>query len=62
MKNEIDTLLQKEMDRKSFLKHVAIGFIALTGIGAILKTMNSMGTTRSTSGYGASSYGGKPKL
>lgn len=61
MKNEIDALLQKEMDRKAFLKHVAIGFVALTGLGAILKSMNGLGG-RQASGYGASAYGGKPKL
>jgi hypothetical protein len=61
MKDELDSLLQKEMDRKSFLKHVAIGFAALTGVAAALKTLNSIGGGARTQnlGYGSSTYGGK---
>ena len=60
MKNELDSLLQKEMDRKSFLKHVGIGFVAMTGVAALLKTLNNFGdnTTRVGRGYGSSAYGG----
>lgn len=59
MKNEIDSLLQKEMDRKAFLKHVGAGFIALTGLAALLKTLNGVGrTNRPNAGYGSSTYGG----
>jgi len=62
MKNEIDALLQKEMDRKDFLKHVGVGFVALTGVAALLKTLNGFGgnaRTRQTVGYGSATYGGK---
>ncbi len=61
MKDELDSLLQKEMDRKSFLKHVAIGFAAITGIAAAIKTLNGFGTNARTqnTGYGSSTYGGK---
>lgn len=60
MKNELDSLLQKEMDRKSFLKHVGIGFVAMTGVAALLKTLNNFGgnTNRVGRGYGNSAYGG----
>lgn len=61
MKNDIDKLLQKEMDRKGFIKHVAIGFAAIIGITTVLKTLNTMtnsGATQSK-GYGASAYGGQ---
>ena len=62
MKNEIDSLLQKEMDRKAFLKHVGAGFIALTGIAALLKTLNGVGQpNRPSVGYGSSTYGGNKK-
>ena len=63
MKNELDSLLQKEMDRKSFLKHVAIGFAAMTGVAAAIKTLNGFGSnSRSQSlGYGSSTYGGSKK-
>lgn len=62
MKNELESLLQKEMDRKDFLKHVGIGFVAITGVAAILKTLNGFGgnaRTRQTVGYGSATYGGK---
>lgn len=60
MKNDVEKLLQKEMDRKGFLKHVAIGFATIAGITAIAKTLNTMtnnGKTQSL-GYGSSAYGG----
>jgi hypothetical protein len=60
MKNDLDELLQKQMDRRDFLKHVAIGFVALTGISVVVKTLNTLsGAKRQTSGYGASVYGGR---
>lgn len=59
MKNEVDKLLQKQMDRKAFLKHVGVGFVALTGFATLLKTLNSVSDKpKRTSGYGASAYGG----
>jgi hypothetical protein len=62
MKNEIDKLLQKQMDRKGFIKHVAIGFAAFAGVTTIAKTLSSMnGSDRSqqvATGYGVSAYGG----
>jgi hypothetical protein len=62
MKEEFDSLLQKEMDRRSFLKHVAIGFAAITGIAAALKALNGTGNSGTQSmGYGNSVYGGSKK-
>jgi len=61
MKNDVEKLLQKQMDRKDFIKHVAIGFAALAGVSAIAKTLSTMtnsGKTQST-GYGSSVYGGR---
>ena len=60
---QLDTtqLLQKEMDRKDFLKHVGIGVIALTGLSAVLKTLIQQPTaskSASQAGYGGSAYGG----
>ncbi len=63
MKDEVNTLLQKQMDRKDFLRHVAIGFAAIAGVTAIAKTiatMNNGGKSQSM-GYGVNSYGGDPK-
>lgn len=60
MKNDVEKLLQKQMDRKGFLKHVAIGFAAIAGISTIAKTLNTMthsGKNQSM-GYGSNTYGG----
>lgn len=59
MKNEIDSLLQKEMDRRDFLKHVGVGLVALTGASALVRTLNGVGSPQvRAGGYGASAYGG----
>ncbi len=60
-------LLNKEMDRKDFLKHVAVGVVALTGASTIMRTLNPSLAGRPQGsgsgsvggyGYGASAYGG----
>lgn len=61
MKNELENLLQKQMDRKSFIKHVGVGVAALTGLATIVKTMNGVSFTAKPQrvvGYGSSGYGG----
>ena len=63
MKDELDSLLQKEMDRKDFLKMVGVGFVAITGVMSLLKTLNGLGGSSTSSskranGYGSSAYGG----
>lgn len=68
MKEDFASLLQKEMDRKDFLKHVGIGFAVITGAATMLKTLNGFSTSSQSKvssssagyghGYGASSYGG----
>lgn len=61
-KIDLSQLLEKEMDRKDFLKHVAVAAIALTGATAVLKAlMHQSGTANSKAedkGYGSSAYGG----
>lgn len=59
MKNDVEKLLQKEMDRKGFIKHVAIGFAAIAGITTIAKTLSTLsGNEKKQSlGYGSSAYG-----
>lgn len=75
MKEELDNLFQKEMDRKQFLKHVAVGFASITGVAAVVKTMNGFGSSSGSgvgqgvgssqkagltaTAYGGSIYGGK---
>lgn len=59
MKNDLNMLLEKEMDRREFLRHVGVGLVALTGVAGILKALNGASSTpRRTSGYGSSAYGG----
>lgn len=55
-------ILQKEMDRKDFLKHAGIAAVALTGASAILKVLAEQPTKKSQQvGYGGSAYGGVKK-
>lgn len=61
MKQEVNKLLQKQMDRKAFLKHIGIGFIAITGFATLLKTLNGLSGGHNPvqgTGYGTSAYGG----
>lgn len=60
IQKSVNQLMEKEMDRRDFLKHVGIGFLALTGVAAIVKTLNTMSGTKETVGYGGGSYGGAP--
>ncbi len=55
-------LLEKEMDRKDFLKHVAFVTVALLGVSSFLKTLiDPHHAARSSAGYGTYSYGGQRK-
>ncbi|HEX6258075.1 MAG TPA: hypothetical protein VFZ48_01190 [Candidatus Saccharimonadales bacterium] len=59
MKTELDTLMQKKMDRRAFLKHVTVGFVALTGAAALIKTLTGVNAApKQQANYGASAYGG----
>ena len=58
IQNDVQTLLQKKMDRREFIKHVGIGFAALIGVSAVLRTMSSLGGNKQTTGYSAGTYGG----
>jgi hypothetical protein len=61
MKDEVNSLLQKPMNRLDFLKHVGVGIAAVTGAAMVVKTMNSLGgsTKQQSVGYGSAVYGGK---
>lgn len=64
MNTQINQLLQKRMDRKDFLKHVALGVAVLSGGAALIKTLHQQPTANKQSqmatGYGSSVYGGVP--
>jgi len=63
IQNDMQSLLQKEMDRKDFLKHVGIGFAAIMGITTVLKTVSNLsGNKQHEVGYSSGAYGGdKPQ-
>src|SRR5262245_25345029 len=42
MKEEVDGLLKKPMDRKGFLKSVGIGAVAVLGVATVAKTIDIM--------------------
>lgn len=58
IQNDVQALLQKKMDRREFIKHVGIGFAALLGVSAVLRTMSSLGNNKQTVGYSGGVYGG----
>lgn len=61
IKTQVSAILDKKMDRQDFLKHVAIGLVALSGAGAALKVLGSSQTKQQSSAksnsYGGSAYG-----
>lgn len=63
IKQQINDLLQKEMDRKDFLKHMGVAAVALIGVPAVIKALSQSSTQSSAQstknmGYGLSAYGG----
>ena len=57
----MQSLLQKKMDRRDFIKHVGIGFAAILGISTLIRALSSMNGPKQTVGYSAGTYGGAPK-
>ena len=57
----ISQLMNKEMDRKDFLKYGAGVMLAVVGITGLLNTLLRVGgesdTSKTSNGYGASPYG-----
>lgn len=50
------------MDRKDFIKHIAVGAVALVGGGALLPYITSPPAPSADIGYGGSAYGGETSL
>lgn len=62
---DVEKVLATEMDRKQFLKTVAVGVVALTGVTAALRAFSQVpGQAQqlqqhgSVDAYGGSAYGG----
>lgn len=59
MKIELQELVQKEMNRTVFLQHVGLALLALTGVAAIVKALNTFGNRQPVAnGFGGGAYGG----
>lgn len=65
MHKQFDEIFQKRMDRKDFLKHVAMGVAVITGTAGVVKLLKPQAQVSSDAqkqpvamGYGASAYGG----
>jgi len=60
IQEDVQSLLQKEMNRKEFIKHVGIGFAAIVGLTTVLKTINSLSGNgkKQSIGYSGGAYGG----
>lgn len=65
MKQIFETYLQKEMDRKEFLKQIGFLFLAVLGVSSILKYLAEQSghslKQRPDTGYGSRKYGGMEK-
>ena len=64
IKDNFATLLNKEMDRKEFLRYIAAAGIMAAGAGTLLQSLLSMdrsqkSKTNLSAGYGTSTYGGQ---
>lgn len=61
MKDQLQTLLEKEMSRKEFLQHVGAALLVLFGVSGLISSLTGRPTqTQQTQdmGYGSSVYGG----
>ena len=60
LRSQLTALLNKKMDRADFLKHLAVGVVALTGVGGVLRTLGEspQPPKASQQTYGNSTYGG----
>jgi hypothetical protein len=65
IKENLDKLMEKELDRKDFLKHIGIAVVMVTGAGAIIsallrqKSVSQKPNSSASDGYGSINYGGK---
>ncbi len=63
MQKNLDSILHKRMNRKDFLKHVAVGVAVVTGAAGVVRMLRPQSQTSqklvSSSAYGASAYGGR---
>ena len=61
LNEQFKNILEQKMDRKDFLKHVGVGLVGLTGVGALMRAFGGNGSSTTGHrgyGYGGSTYGG----
>lgn len=58
MKDQVQVLLNKKMDRQEFIKQIGLGLIAMTGVSAFVRSLAQKQKPSVDAGYGASAYGG----
>lgn len=58
IKTQVAAILNKKMDRQDFIKHVAIGIVAISGAGSALRLLAPKQQNAVDHGYGGSAYGG----
>lgn len=54
-----DTIFQKEMNRRDFLRYMGSLLLAIIGVTNLLHTLKQHNTQQSHLGYGGGTYGGK---
>lgn len=61
LRNELESLLAKKVDRREFFQHLAVGLVAATGVTALLRSLGSFGgrDDADMSGYGGQYYSGR---
>jgi hypothetical protein len=65
VKENLNKLMEKELDRKDFLKHVGIAVVMVSGAGAIIsallrhKNVTQTPNASVNDNYGSINYGGK---
>lgn len=59
IKQQARTLLEKEVDRREFLQHVGVAFLAVIGLTSLISSLSKLQSNdkQSPTGYGASFYG-----
>lgn len=63
IKTQVAELLQKEMDRKDFLRHIGVAAAVIVGVPTLLNALTRMQSgslqgRSQTTGYGSMPYGG----
>jgi hypothetical protein len=56
-KNTIQSIMSKQMDRKEFVKHVSLAFLAFVGLSKVMDSLGALSHGGDVAGYGETHYG-----